>query len=130
MVKCCLLKACAGYSHMACHKSLQLMLALYLDERVVMAGRATPSASPKKARAAKRARVEWLAAQGVRSVDKDHNTTPHASTLLPPYLSTKTPPTTEENMYPHKNDDCNISISISNNDQITMTKPNKEGVVP
>lgn len=82
-----------------------------------MAGRATPSASPKKARMAKRANVELLAAHGVRSVDRDHNNSPHASTLFPPYLSTKAPPITEEKMYPHKKDDCNtwltyISVSI------------------
>lgn len=82
----------------------------YLEERVLMEGRATPSARPKKARTAKRATVEWLAAQGVISVAKDHNATPHANTLLPPYLSTKAPPITEENMYPHRNDDFNQFI--------------------
>lgn len=63
-----------------------------------MAGRATPSDSPKKARTANNAIVEWLAAKGVKRVAKDHNNTPHASTLFPPYLSIKAPPITEENM--------------------------------
>lgn len=70
-----------------------------------MDGRATPSASPKKARTANKPMVEWLAAKGVRRVAKDHKRTPHAITLFPPYLSTKPPPTTEENMYPHRKDD-------------------------
>ncbi|GMH23045.1 hypothetical protein Nepgr_024888 [Nepenthes gracilis] len=61
-----------------------------------MEGRAKPSASPKKARAAKRLVVEWFAVHGVVRVAKDHNTTPHAITLFPPYLSTKAPPITEE----------------------------------
>ena len=71
-----------------------------------MEGRATPSANPKKARTAKRLAVEWFAAQGVSRVAKDHNATPQAITLFPPYLSTKAPPITDENMYPHRNDDC------------------------
>lgn len=70
-----------------------------------MDGRATPSASPKKVRTAKRLAVEWLAAHGVRRVAKDHKTTPQAITLFPPYLSTNAPPITDENMYPHRNDD-------------------------
>ena len=70
-----------------------------------MAGRATPSASPKKARTASRLRVEWEAAHGVMRVAKDHKATPHAITFFPPYLSTKTPPITDENTYPHRNDD-------------------------
>lgn len=75
-----------------------------------MEGRATPSASPKKARTAKRLVVEWLAAHGVRRVAKDHNPTPHASTFFPPYLSTKAPPITDENMYPHRKDDLVVCI--------------------
>lgn len=70
-----------------------------------MEGRATPSASPKKARTAKRLVVELLAAQGVRRVAKDHRATPHAITRFPPYLSTKAPPITDEKIYPHRNDD-------------------------
>uniref|UniRef100_A0A2P2IXD2 Uncharacterized protein n=1 Tax=Rhizophora mucronata TaxID=61149 RepID=A0A2P2IXD2_RHIMU len=70
-----------------------------------MEGKATPSASPKKARTANRLAVEWLAAHGVRRVAKDHNATPHAITFLPPYLSTKAPPMTDEKMYPHRKDD-------------------------
>ena len=77
----------------------------YLDRRVFMEGRATPSARPKKARTAKRLVVEWFAAHGVRTVAKDHKATPQAITLFPPYLSTKAPPITDENMYPHRNDD-------------------------
>lgn len=76
-----------------------------------MDGIATPSASPKKARTARRLAVEWLAAHGVRSVDKDHRATPQANTLFPPYLSTKAPPITDENMYPHRNDDCNTPFT-------------------
>jgi hypothetical protein len=72
---------------------------------VLIDGRATPSASPKKARIANKAIVEWFAAKGVRRVAKDHNNTPQANTLFPPYLSTKAPPITEENIYPHRNDD-------------------------
>lgn len=78
---------------------------VYLDTRVLIAGRATPSASPKKARTANRLRVEWEAAHGVRSVAKDHKATPHAKTFFPPYLSTKIPPITDDNTYPHRNDD-------------------------
>ena len=70
-----------------------------------MDGIVTPSASPKKARTANRLIVEWLAAKGVRRVAKDHKNTPQASTLFPPYLSTKAPPITEDNMYPHRKDD-------------------------
>lgn len=73
-----------------------------------MAGRATPSANPKKARMAKRLVVEWLAAQGVSRVANDHNATPVAKTLFPPYLSIKAPPTTDESRYPHKKDDFNM----------------------
>lgn len=80
----------------------------YLDRRVLIEGMATPSARPKKARTANRLTVEWLAAHGVRSVAKDQKATPHAITLFPPYLSTNTPPITEENMYPHRNDDCKM----------------------
>lgn len=72
-----------------------------------MEGKATPSASPKKARTAKRLVVEWLAANGVRRVARDQRATPQAITLFPPYLSTNAPPTKDENMYPHKNDDFN-----------------------
>lgn len=72
-----------------------------------MEGKVTPSASPKKARTAKSPAVEWLAAHGVRRVANDHRPTPHASTRFPPYLSTKAPPITDENMYPHRNDDFN-----------------------
>jgi hypothetical protein len=75
---------------------------------MLMEGIATPSANPKKARTAKRLAVEWLAAQGVRRVAKDHKATPVAITLFPPYLSTKAPPTTDENMYPHRKDDFNM----------------------
>lgn len=71
---------------------------IYLDARVLMAGIATPSANPKNARMAKSAPVEWFAAAGVRSVAKDHKVTPQANAFLPPYLSTKAPPTTDENM--------------------------------
>lgn len=70
-----------------------------------MEGRVTPSASPKNARAANSAIVEWLAAQGVSRVAIDHKVTPHAITVLPPYLSTRAPPISDENMYPHKKDD-------------------------
>lgn len=76
-----------------------------------MQGMATPSASPKKARTAKRLAVEWLAAHGVRRVAKDQKATPHAITLFPPYLSANAPPITEENMYPHRNDDCKMDQS-------------------
>lgn len=75
-----------------------------------MEGRATPSANPKNVRTAKRLVVEWLAAHGVRRVAKDHKATPHAITLFPPYLSTKAPPITDENMYPHRNDDFQKQI--------------------
>lgn len=78
-----------------------------LDKRVLMDGKATPSASPKKARTAKRLVVEWLAANGVRRVARDQRATPQAITRFPPYLSTNAPPTTDENMYPHRNDDFN-----------------------
>jgi hypothetical protein len=77
----------------------------YLDERVLMEGKATPSASPKNARTARRATVEWLAAHGVSRVARDHKATPHAITLFPPYLSTRAPPMTDENMYHHRKDD-------------------------
>lgn len=77
-----------------------------------MEGRATPSARPKKARIAKRLVVEWFAAHGVRNVAKDHKATPHAITLFPPYLSTKAPPMTDENMYPQRNDDCTHNNNI------------------
>lgn len=76
-----------------------------------MEGRATPSANPKNARTAKRETVEWLAAQGVRRVAKDHKATPAAITLFPPYLSTNAPPTNDENMYPQRNDDFNMQYS-------------------
>ena len=82
-----------------------------------MEGRATPSARPKKARTAKRAMMEWLAAQGVKSVAKDHKATPHANTLLPPYLSTKAPPITEENMYPQRKEDFNQLKHIHQHNQ-------------
>lgn len=78
---------------------------IHLDMSVFMEGIATPSARPKMVRTARRVRVEWAAAHGVRRVAKDHRPTPHAITFFPPYLSTKTPPATEENMYPHRNED-------------------------
>lgn len=87
-----------------------------LDKRVLIDGIATPSASPKKARTAKRLVVEWLAANGVRRVASDQRATPHAITRFPPYLSTNAPPTTDENMYPHRNDDFNktkIQVKIN-----------------
>lgn len=63
-----------------------------------MDGRATPSASPKKARTTNNPIVEWLAAKGVSRVARDQKNTPQAITLFPPYLSTRAPPITEENM--------------------------------
>jgi len=63
-----------------------------------MDGKATPSANPKKDRMANKLTVEWFAARGVRRVAKDHKNTPQANTLFPPYLCTKAPPITEENM--------------------------------
>lgn len=75
-----------------------------------MEGRATPSASPKKARAINKANVEWLAAQGVIRVAKDHKATPQPITFFPPCLSTNAPPITDENMYPHRNDDWYIRL--------------------
>lgn len=77
----------------------------HLDKRVLIEGMATPSASPKKARTAKRLAMEWLAANGVKRVAKDHKATPQAITLFPPYLSTNAPPITDERMYPHRKDD-------------------------
>lgn len=75
-----------------------------------MEGKATPWASPKMARIVKSVVVEWLAAQGVRSVAKDHIPTPHAKTFFPPYLSTNLPPITDENMYPQRNDDFDTYV--------------------
>ena len=77
----------------------------YLDNRVFIDGKATPSANPKKARMTKRLVVEWFAAHGVSRVAKDHNAAPQEITFLPPYLSTKAPPITDEKMYPQRNDD-------------------------
>lgn len=70
-----------------------------------MEGRATPSASPKKTRTAKRLVVECIAANGVRRVAIDQRAAPIARTFLPPCLSTKAPPITEEHIYPHRKDD-------------------------
>lgn len=61
-----------------------------------MEGRATPSARPKRARAARSMAVEWLAAHGVKAVATDQTATPQAMTLLPPYRSASAPPTMEE----------------------------------
>lgn len=94
-----------------------------------MAGIATPSASPKKARTARRLAVEWVAAQGVRSVDKDHKATPQASTFFPPYLSTRAPPITDENMYPHRNDDCQHKFNISTVLELAQTQPEKLQII-
>lgn len=77
----------------------------HLDKRVLIEGKATPSASPNEARMAKRLTVEWLAAHGVKRVATDHKPTPHAITFFPPYLSTNAPPITDEKMYPHRKDD-------------------------
>lgn len=63
-----------------------------------MEGIATPSARPKKARTHNKAKVECAAAQGVSRVAKDHNATPQANTLFPPYRSTDAPPITDEKM--------------------------------
>lgn len=76
------------------------------DKRVFIEGKATPSARPKRARATKSMLVEWSAAHGVNNVAKDHKATPQAITLFPPYLSANAPPKIDDNVYPHRNDDC------------------------
>lgn len=72
---------------------------------------ATPSARPKRERTARSIAVEWSAAHGVSRVARDHKATPHAKTRFPPYLSAKAPPSIDENMYPHRNDDCATKIT-------------------
>lgn len=56
----------------------------YLATMLFMQGRATPSATPSKARIVSRAQIEVSAAHGVRKVASDHRATPHAMTTLPP----------------------------------------------
>lgn len=86
---------------------------LYRDKSVFMEGKATPSARPNRARTARSIAVEWSAAHGVRKVARDQRATPHAITLFPPYLSARAPPATDENKYPHRNEDCSHENSIT-----------------
>lgn len=78
----------------------------YLGKKVLIVGKATPSARPKSMRAASRAPVDRWAANGVRNVASDQSAAAHAITRFPPYLSAKVPPTMDEITYPHRNDDC------------------------
>lgn len=82
----------------------------YRGKKVLMVGKATPSARPKRARTASSMPVECWAAHGVRKVARDQTVAPHAMTRFPPYRSASAPPATDDITYPHKNDDCRTQI--------------------
>ena len=76
-------------------KAIALVLSLkgiHLAYKLCHAGKVTPSPNPTKILIKKRAKNPLCAANGVRIVKIDHNTTPKPKTSFPPNLSDKYPP--------------------------------------
>eukprot|EP00983_Pelagomonas_calceolata_P090417 1157418-Pelagomonas_calceolata.AAC.8 len=87
---CRLNKACHPPKPPPCHPPL----CTHLDSSVFIAGMATPSPMPMRARAASSVGRPWLAAHGVSAVAALHHSTPSPSTNLPPKRSAQIPPAT------------------------------------